>query len=162
MEWRHTTSPAKVKPKQISTPRKVLRTVFRDRKGIFLIELLPLGRTIDKDVYYITWDVFDHPPYSPYLRPLVSASEVFSWRSGLTAMMSWKNVSPHGPRQRRQHSTRRVFSIKLVPRYDKHQENHRSSVEKRVRVVNFFEINLFAVSILVIFFIQNGTHFHSC
>lgn len=38
MEWRHTSSPPKVKPKQIMTPRKMMCTVFWDWKGILLIE----------------------------------------------------------------------------------------------------------------------------
>lgn len=51
MEWRHTSSPATVKPKQVLTPRKVMCTVFWDRKGILLIDFLPRGATINKDVY---------------------------------------------------------------------------------------------------------------
>lgn len=51
MEWRHTSSPAKVKPKQILTPRKMMCTVFWDWKGILLIDFLPRGQTIKADVY---------------------------------------------------------------------------------------------------------------
>ncbi|XP_018564185.1 histone-lysine N-methyltransferase SETMAR-like [Anoplophora glabripennis] len=51
MEWRHTSSPAKVKPKQILTPRKMMCTVFWDWKGILLIDFLPRGQTIKADAY---------------------------------------------------------------------------------------------------------------
>lgn len=51
MEWRHTSSPTKVKPKQILTPRKLMCTVFWDRKGILLIDFLPRGQTINAHVY---------------------------------------------------------------------------------------------------------------
>ncbi|XP_035229348.1 histone-lysine N-methyltransferase SETMAR-like [Stegodyphus dumicola] len=49
--WRHTSSPAKVKPKQILTPRKMMCTVFWDWKGILLIDFLPRGQTIKADAY---------------------------------------------------------------------------------------------------------------
>ncbi|GFY12544.1 histone-lysine N-methyltransferase SETMAR [Trichonephila clavipes] len=51
MEWRHTSSPTKVKPKHILTPRKIMCTVFWDSKGILLIDFLPRGQTINAAVY---------------------------------------------------------------------------------------------------------------
>ncbi|GFX21274.1 histone-lysine N-methyltransferase SETMAR [Trichonephila clavipes] len=40
MEWRHTSSPTRVKPKHILTSRKIMCTVFWDSKGILLIDFL--------------------------------------------------------------------------------------------------------------------------
>ena len=51
MEWKHTLSPATVKSKQFLTPRKLMCTVFWDRKGILLINFLPRGKTSNADVY---------------------------------------------------------------------------------------------------------------
>lgn len=38
MEWKHSSSPAIVKPKQILTPRKVMCIVFWDGQGILMID----------------------------------------------------------------------------------------------------------------------------
>ncbi|GFW29135.1 histone-lysine N-methyltransferase SETMAR [Trichonephila clavipes] len=51
MEWRHTSSPTRVKPKHILTPRKIMCTVFWDSKGILLIDFLLRGQTINAAVY---------------------------------------------------------------------------------------------------------------
>ncbi|KAF8788189.1 Histone-lysine N-methyltransferase SETMAR like protein [Argiope bruennichi] len=51
MEWRHISSPTKIKPKQTLTPRKVMYTIFWDRKGILLIDFLPRGQSINAHVY---------------------------------------------------------------------------------------------------------------
>ncbi|GFU62633.1 histone-lysine N-methyltransferase SETMAR [Trichonephila clavipes] len=51
MEWRHISSPTRVKPKHILTPRKIMCTVFWDSKGILLIDFLPRGQTINAAVY---------------------------------------------------------------------------------------------------------------
>ncbi|GFV16023.1 histone-lysine N-methyltransferase SETMAR [Trichonephila clavipes] len=51
MEWRHTSSPTRVKPKHNLTPRKIMRTVFWDSKGILLIDFLPRGQTNNAAVY---------------------------------------------------------------------------------------------------------------
>ena len=51
MEWRHISSPTKVKPKQDLTPRKVMCTVFWDRKGILLIDFLPWGQSVNAHAY---------------------------------------------------------------------------------------------------------------
>ncbi|GFV84432.1 histone-lysine N-methyltransferase SETMAR [Trichonephila clavipes] len=51
MEWRHTSSPTRVKPKHILTPQKIMCTVFSDSKGILLIDFLPRGQTINAAVY---------------------------------------------------------------------------------------------------------------
>ncbi|GFW44767.1 histone-lysine N-methyltransferase SETMAR [Trichonephila clavipes] len=51
MEWRHTSSATRVKPKHIFTPRKIMCTVFWDSKGILLIDFLPRCQTINAAVY---------------------------------------------------------------------------------------------------------------
>ncbi|GFT77149.1 histone-lysine N-methyltransferase SETMAR [Trichonephila clavipes] len=51
MEWRHTSSPTRVKPKHNLTPRKIMCTVFWDSKGILLIDFLPRGQTNNAAVY---------------------------------------------------------------------------------------------------------------
>lgn len=51
MEWRHTASPRKKKFKQTMSTRKIMCTVFWDRKGVLLIEFLPRGETINRETY---------------------------------------------------------------------------------------------------------------
>lgn len=51
MEWRHSTSPKKVKFKQTISARKIMCTVFWDRKGVLLVEFLPRGDTINSTRY---------------------------------------------------------------------------------------------------------------
>lgn len=51
MDWRHTSSPTKVKPKQMLTSRKVMFTVFWDRQGALLIDFLPRDKTINRNVF---------------------------------------------------------------------------------------------------------------
>ncbi|GFX27903.1 mariner Mos1 transposase [Trichonephila clavipes] len=51
MEWRHISSPTRVKAKHILTPRKIMCTVFWDSKGILLIDFLPRGQTINAAGY---------------------------------------------------------------------------------------------------------------
>lgn len=41
MEWRHSTSPRKVKFKQTLSARKIICTMFWDRKGVLLVDFLP-------------------------------------------------------------------------------------------------------------------------
>ncbi|GFR18102.1 HTH_48 domain-containing protein [Trichonephila clavata] len=41
MEWRHSSSPKRVKFKQTISARKIMCTVFWDRKGVLLVEFLP-------------------------------------------------------------------------------------------------------------------------
>jgi hypothetical protein len=50
MEWRHTSSPTKTKFKQTTSTRKIMCTVFWDRKGILLVDFLPQGSTISAGV----------------------------------------------------------------------------------------------------------------
>ena len=47
MEWRHMSSPTKTKFKQTTSTRKIICTVFWDRKGILLVNFLPQGSTIN-------------------------------------------------------------------------------------------------------------------
>ncbi|XP_067123351.1 histone-lysine N-methyltransferase SETMAR-like [Centruroides vittatus] len=54
MEWRHTSSPTKVKAKQTISVRKIMATVFWDRKGILLVDFMPRGTTINSDTYCVT------------------------------------------------------------------------------------------------------------
>ena len=51
MEWRHTSSPMKTKFKQTTSTRKIMCTMFWDRKGVLLVDFLPQGSTINAGVY---------------------------------------------------------------------------------------------------------------
>lgn len=51
MEWRHSTSPKKVKFKQTISARKIMCTVFWDRKGVLLVDFLPRNDTINSTTY---------------------------------------------------------------------------------------------------------------
>lgn len=51
MEWRHSTSPTKVKFKQTIAARKIMCTVFWDRKGMLLVDFLSRGDTINSATY---------------------------------------------------------------------------------------------------------------
>lgn len=54
MEWRHSTSPVKVKGKQSLSRRKVMATVFWDRRGVLLVDFMPRGMTINSEAYCAT------------------------------------------------------------------------------------------------------------
>ncbi|KAJ4450865.1 hypothetical protein ANN_02297 [Periplaneta americana] len=89
MHWRHSGSPVRTKFKQMLSVRKVMCTVFWDRKGILLIDFLPRGETVNADRVVLLhdnarphtarctaavltefgWELFDHSPYSPDLAP---------------------------------------------------------------------------------------------
>jgi len=49
--WRHTSLATKTKFKQTTSTRKVMCTVFWDRKGILLVDFLPQGSAINAGVY---------------------------------------------------------------------------------------------------------------
>lgn len=51
MEWRHSFSPKKRKFKVKQSARKIMATVFWDRKGVLLIEFMPTGTTINSASY---------------------------------------------------------------------------------------------------------------
>ncbi|KAJ4439236.1 hypothetical protein ANN_07356 [Periplaneta americana] len=51
MHWQHSRSPVRTKSKQTLSVRKVICTVFWDRKGILLIDFLPRGETVNTDRY---------------------------------------------------------------------------------------------------------------
>uniref|UniRef100_A0A1B6ITX5 Tc1-like transposase DDE domain-containing protein n=1 Tax=Homalodisca liturata TaxID=320908 RepID=A0A1B6ITX5_9HEMI len=52
MEWGHTSSPRKpVKCRQTFSTRKLMATVFWDKKGIILVEFMERGTTINAAVY---------------------------------------------------------------------------------------------------------------
>lgn len=51
MEWRHSTSPKKVKFKRTLSARKIMCTVFWDRQGVLLVDFLPRGDTIKAQTY---------------------------------------------------------------------------------------------------------------
>ena len=51
MQWRHSSSPKAKKFKQASSVRKIMATVFWDRKGILLIDFLERRLTINADAY---------------------------------------------------------------------------------------------------------------
>jgi len=51
MEWRHTSFPTKTKFNQTTSTRKIMCTVFWDRKCVLLVDLLPQGSTINASVY---------------------------------------------------------------------------------------------------------------
>ena len=45
MEWRHTSSPTKMKFTHTTSTQKIMCTVFWDRKGVLLVDFLPQGNT---------------------------------------------------------------------------------------------------------------------
>ncbi|KAJ4427740.1 hypothetical protein ANN_25393 [Periplaneta americana] len=51
MHWQHSGSPVRMKFKQTLSVRKVMCTVFWDRKGILLIDFLPRGESVNADLY---------------------------------------------------------------------------------------------------------------
>lgn len=51
MEWRHSSSPRKVKFKQTISAQKIMCTVFWDRKGVLLVDFLTRGDTINAAAY---------------------------------------------------------------------------------------------------------------
>lgn len=51
LEWRHFTSPKPRKFKQIQSARKIMATVFWDRQGVLLVDIMPSGTTINADAY---------------------------------------------------------------------------------------------------------------
>ncbi|KAJ4426888.1 hypothetical protein ANN_26687 [Periplaneta americana] len=51
MHWRHSGSPVRTKFKETLSVRKVMCTVYWDRKGILLIDFLPRGETVNADRY---------------------------------------------------------------------------------------------------------------
>jgi len=54
MEWKYTSSPTKTKFKQTTSTRKIMCTMFWDRKVVLLVDFLPQGSTINAGVYYDT------------------------------------------------------------------------------------------------------------
>ncbi|GFS61991.1 uncharacterized protein TNCV_2592741 [Trichonephila clavipes] len=81
MHWQQRGSPVRTNFKQTLLVRKVMCTVFWDRKGILLIDFLPRGETVlcstmtmlvthtsRRTAAILTefvWKFFDHSPYSP-------------------------------------------------------------------------------------------------
>ena len=51
LHWKRTGSPKRKKFKQTFSTRKIMCTIFWDRQGVFLIEFLPQGTTINSAVY---------------------------------------------------------------------------------------------------------------
>lgn len=51
MQWRHSASPKAKKFKQARSAKKIMATVFWDKKGILLIDFLEHGETINADKY---------------------------------------------------------------------------------------------------------------
>ncbi|GFV45629.1 histone-lysine N-methyltransferase SETMAR [Trichonephila clavipes] len=54
MEWRHTSSPIKVKAKQTMSKRKIVATVFWDRRGVSLGDFVPQRTIINSGAYCAT------------------------------------------------------------------------------------------------------------
>ncbi|GFX26113.1 histone-lysine N-methyltransferase SETMAR [Trichonephila clavipes] len=54
MEWRHSSSPRKVKFKQTISAQKIMCTVFWDRKSVLLVDFLTRGDTINAAAYCAT------------------------------------------------------------------------------------------------------------
>ncbi|GFV07007.1 uncharacterized protein TNCV_2085681 [Trichonephila clavipes] len=50
-EWRHTSSPIKVKAKQTLSKHKIIATKFWNRRGVFLVDFMPQGITINSGAY---------------------------------------------------------------------------------------------------------------
>ena len=51
MQWRHSSSPKAKKFKEASSVKKIMATIFWDRKGILLIDFLERGLTINANAY---------------------------------------------------------------------------------------------------------------
>jgi len=51
LQRKHIDSPKKIKFKHTFSTRKIMCTVFWDRQGVLLVELLPQGTTINLGVY---------------------------------------------------------------------------------------------------------------
>ena len=51
MHWRHSESPCETKFKQTFSARKVMFTVFWDRRGILLVDFLTRGETVNAERY---------------------------------------------------------------------------------------------------------------
>lgn len=51
LQWRHTHSPSAKKFKVQFSERKIMASVFWDRKGILLVDFMPKGTTINADAY---------------------------------------------------------------------------------------------------------------
>jgi histone-lysine N-methyltransferase SETMAR len=51
MEWPHTQSPTKKKFKTSTSTKKIMATVFWDRKGVLLVDFMPHGTTINTAAY---------------------------------------------------------------------------------------------------------------
>ncbi|GFV70121.1 hypothetical protein TNCV_597151 [Trichonephila clavipes] len=51
MEWRNASSPVKVKSKQTLSKRKIMATVFWDRRGVLLVYFMPQGTTLNSGAY---------------------------------------------------------------------------------------------------------------
>lgn len=51
IEWRHISSTAKIKAKQTLSRRKIMATVFGNRRGILLAELMSQGQNTNTKVY---------------------------------------------------------------------------------------------------------------
>jgi len=60
MEWRRTSSPTKTKFKQTTSTRKVMCTMFWDRKGVLLVDVFPQGSTINAGVCCDTSKIAPH------------------------------------------------------------------------------------------------------
>jgi Transposase. len=50
-QWKHAESPPPKKAKAVQSARKVMTSVFRDAKGILLIDYLPTSQTITGKYY---------------------------------------------------------------------------------------------------------------
>jgi histone-lysine N-methyltransferase SETMAR len=55
LDWHNPRSPSKPRKfKQTLSTRKIMATVFWDRKGVFLVEFMPRDTTINAESYYAT------------------------------------------------------------------------------------------------------------
>ncbi|KAJ4451413.1 hypothetical protein ANN_02875 [Periplaneta americana] len=145
--WRHSGSPVRTKFKQTLSVRKVMCTVFWNRKGILLIDFLPRGvvllhdnarpHTARRTAAVLTefgWELFDHPLYSPDLAPsdfhvflhlkkFLSSDERFGNDEELkTSVTRWFHS------QAAEFYDRGIQ--KLIPRYDKCLNSDGGYVEK--------------------------------
>jgi hypothetical protein len=60
MEWRHTSSPLKIKFKPTMSTHRIMCAVFWDRKGVLHVEFLPQGSKINAGVYCNTLKKLHH------------------------------------------------------------------------------------------------------
>ncbi|GFO24363.1 LOW QUALITY PROTEIN: chitinase-3-like protein 1 [Plakobranchus ocellatus] len=81
MTWRHPSSPVTNKFKVQQSATKVMATMFSDSHGIFLLDFLPKGESVNADRYCQTLDLLRHAVRrkSPSTRQTHTAKRTTEW-----------------------------------------------------------------------------------